>query len=314
MFPSRGCCHGVFLLSHAARLKKRLAVTDWVQAARERSTFMSKALQLDDIAQGMLGLGLAFVRDQVTLAGSLEGLSDRADTPTLKAIARLLFKAGPPSWIWFAVRDGKIAWEYVPSRDLEALAWIEPELEQMLLDAHLGMVVHEDDGFLKAMGEAAELVVLAALRYAGENPTQVSRLSDTYGYDIECPGTKTDRIEVKAASRATLAQFHISRNEFEKSTRYGPEWRLVQVVFSGKAFVSNHLDASHVETVRVLRQGVLQDLVPEDTPYFKWSESAQISPPHDAWDPVAFALDPDLSIRGFRKNGDDPALLKNRGL
>lgn len=311
MFPSRGCCHGVFLLSHAARLKKRHAVTDWVQAARERSTFMSKALQLDDIAQGMLDIGLAFVRDQVTLDGSLEGLSVCADTPTLKAIARLLFKAAPPSWIWFAVRDGKVAWEYVPSRDLADLAWIEPELELMLLDAYDGMVAREDDGFRKAMGEAAELVVLAALRHAGANPTQVSRLSDTYGYDIECPGIKTDRIEVKAASRASMAQFHISRNEFEKSARYGREWRLVQVVFSGKAFVSNRLDASHVETVRVLRHGVLQDLVPEDTPYFKWSESAQMSPPDDAWDPVWFALDPDLSIPGFRSGDAHSSLLLN---
>ena len=300
MFPSRGCCHGVLLLGHAARLKERHSITEWVQAARERSTFMSRALQLDDIARGMLDLGLASVQDRVSLAGSLDGLSECADAPTLRAIARLLLKKAPPSWIWFAVRDGQVTREYVPASDLENLAWIEPELDQMLLDAFDAIVTHEDDGFLKAMGDAAELMVLAALQRAGANPLHVSRLSDSYGYDIECPGAKTDRIEVKAAGQTSLTQFHISRNEFEKSLRYGPEWRLLQVVFSGKAFVSNHLDASHVEIVRVLRHGVLQELVPKDTQSFKWTQSAQISPPEDAWGSAELALDPNFSTPGFR--------------
>lgn len=303
MFPSRGCCHGVFLLSHAARVKERHSVTDWAQAARERSTFMSRALQLDEIARSMLELGLAFVRDRVTLDGALVGLSHCADTQTLRAIARLLLKAAPPSWVWFAVRNGQVTRDYVPASDLENLAWIEPELDQMLLDAFYANVTREDDGFLKAMGEAAELFVLAALQRAGAQPLQVSRLSDSYGYDIECPGTKTDRIEVKAASRASLAQFHISRNEFEKSVRYGGEWRLVQVVFSGKAFVSSCLDASHIEMVRELRHGVLQECVPKDTPFFKWSESAEISPPVDAWVPSRLTVDPDFSAPGFLRTG-----------
>lgn len=301
MFPSRGCCHGVFLLGYTARLKERRSITEWEQAARERSTFMSRALQLDDIAKGMLNLGLASIQDRVTLAGSLEGLSECADTPTLRGIARLLLKTAPPSWIWFAVRDGQVAREYVPASDLESLAWIEPELDQMLLDAFDEIVTREDDGFLKAMGDAAELMVLAALQRAGANPLHVSRLSDSYGYDIECQGAKADRIEVKAAGPASLGHCHISRNEFEKSARYGPEWRLVQVVFSGKAFVANHLDASHVEIVRELRHGVLQALVPKDTQSFKWTQSAQISPPEDAWESAGLVLDPDFSTPGFRR-------------
>jgi hypothetical protein len=157
---------------------------------------MSRALQLEEIAAGMVNLGLVFVRERVMLAGSLAGLSECADTPTLRAIARLLLKAAPPNWIWFAVRNGQVAKEYVPAGDLENLAWIEPELDQMLLDAFDAIVNREGDEFLKAMGDAAELMVLAALRRAGANPLHVSRLSDSYGYDIECSGEKKSRIEV----------------------------------------------------------------------------------------------------------------------
>lgn len=302
VFPSRGRCHGVFLLSHAARIRERRSVTEWTQAACERSTFMSKALQLDEIARGMLGLGLAFAHEKVTLSNELEGLSDCADEFTLHAIARLLLKVAPPSWIWFAVRDGQIAREYIPAGDLENLAWIEPNLEQMLLDAFDSIVTREDDGFLKAMGDAAEILVFRALQCAGSNPLHVSRLSDSYGYDIECPGAKPDRIEVKAASVASQVKFHLSRNEYEKSMRYGTKWRLMQVVFSGKAFVSDDLNAHHIEIIRELRHGVLQELVPNDTTSFKWTESAQISPPDEYWQRLELPFDPNFWTPGFRRN------------
>ena len=260
---------------------------------------MSRALQLDDTAKGLLRLGLAKMQDRIHLADSLTGLSEQADKPTLLAIARLLFQASPPSWLRFVVRDGEVAREYVPTDYLENLAWIEPELDQMLLDAH-GAVAARDDGFLKAMGDAAELFVLAALARAGASPLHVSKLSDSYGYDIECLGATADRIEVKAASQASQSTFHISRNEFEKSSHYGLEWRLVQVVFSNQAFVSDRLDSSHIASVRELRHGVLQDLVPVDTRAFKWTDSAQISTTVEAWGSAALTLDPNFSIPGFR--------------
>lgn len=300
VLPSRGCCHGVFLLGHAARLKEGRSVADWTQAARERSTFMSRALQLDDIAQEMLNLGLAYCRDGVRLANSLHGLSDCADNPTFLAIARLLLKTAPPSWIWFAVSDGQVTREYVPASDLDKLAWIGPELDQMLLDVFDSIVTREDDDFRKAMGDAAELMVLAALRRSGANPLHVSRIADSYGYDIECAGQRIDRIEVKAAGPGSKTNFYISRNEFEKCAYFGPEWRLVQVIFSGEAFLADFLDATHVETVRELRHGVLGELVPKDTPSFRWTESAQISPPGDTWLPFVLALDPDFKTQGFR--------------
>lgn len=298
MFPSRGCCHGVFLLGHAARQKNRHSVDEWVQAARERSTYMSRALQLDEIANGLLKLGLATTQGCVRLGDALSGLTEQADRPTLLAIARLLFQASPPSWLRFVVRNGQVAREYAPTEDIENLAWIEPELDQLLLDAH-GAVVVQDEGFLKAMGDAAELFVLAALQRAGASPLHVARLSDLYGYDIECPGQTVDRIEVKAASQTSQSRIHISRNEFEKSLRYGREWRLVQVVFSSKAFVSDRLDSSHIDSVRELRHGVLQELVPADTEAFKWTTSAQISIAPEAWGTACLALDPSFATAGF---------------
>lgn len=298
MIPSRGCCHGVFLLSHAARQKDRHSVDEWVQAARERSTYMSRALQLDEIAKGLLKLGLATTQGRICLGDALRGLSEQADRPTLLAIARLLFHASPPGWLRFVVRNGQVAREYVPTQVIENLTWIEPELDQILLDIYGAVAVH-DEGFLKAMGDAAELFVLAALKRAGASPLHVSRLSDSYGYDIECSGATVDRIEVKAASEESQSKFHITRNEFEKSLHYGTEWRLVQVVFSREAFVSDRLDCSHIQGVRELRHNVLQKLVPADTEAFKWTVSAQVSTRPEVWGSPRFTLDPSFFTTGF---------------
>ena len=262
---------------------------------------MSRALQLDAIAEGLLKLGLAKTQGSVSLGDGLDRLSEQADRPTLVAIARVLLQASPPSWLRFVVRNGQVIREYMPSEDLENLAWIEPELDELLLDSHEVVATREDDGFLKAMGNAAELFVFSALKYSGANPLHVARLSDGYGYDIECPGKKIDRIEVKAASRVSQEKFHISRNEFEKSSRYGLGWRLIQVVFSSEAFVSERLNASHVENVRELRHGLLQDLVPDDTKSFKWMDSAKISTTPEAWRSIQLPLDPHFSIEGFMR-------------
>lgn len=298
MLPSRGFCHGVFLLGHAARQKERYSLEEWIESANERSTFMSKALRLEDIAKELLKIGLATTKGRICLDNSFTGLFEKADKSTLLAIARLVFLAKPPNWLRLVVHNGQIVREYIPTEDLEGLAWVEPGLDQMLLDGY-GIFAAQDDGFLKAMGDAAELFVLAALRRKGENPLHVSKISDAYGYDIECLGKTIHRIEVKASSQSTQSTFYISRNEFEKSGRYGQEWRLVQVVFSSKAFVATRLDSSHVDCLRELKRGALQELVPADTQTFKWTGSAKISTVSEFWSPPGFELDPDFSIPGF---------------
>lgn len=290
----------MFILSRASRLKERGSFEEWVRAARERATFMSRALDLEEIADGMIRLGLASaVAGAVSSAESLDRLSDQADTPTLLAIARLLLKTAPPDWLAFAVNDGQFIREHVPSMALESLEWMGSELDQIILDAHSSLFLRKEDGLRKAMGDAAELFIMAALRQAGRNPVHVARISDAYGYDIECHGTKIDRVEVKAASKNSMERFHLSRNEFERSCRHPLEWRLVQVIFSTKAFLSERLDTSHIEAVRELQPGTLQSLVPIDTTSFRWSESAQITPPANDWNPFAFELDLSFSTEGF---------------
>jgi hypothetical protein len=290
----------VFLLGDTARLKERNSLEEWLQATRERSTIMSRALDLDDIAKGMLKLGLATFQDRVGLADALVGLLGQADKTTLQAIARLLLRVSPPSWLWFAIRDGHVVREYMPTGALDILDWLEPDLDAVLVDVHEAVVGREDCSFRKAMGDAAEFFILAALEHAGAKPVHVSRLSDSYGYDIECRETEVDRIEVKAASLTSQASFHITRNEFEKSARYGLQWRLVQVVFSSQSFMADRLEASHVISIRQLRHRVLEELVPPDTPTFRWAESAKITPPDEAWEPAHISLNPHFSTAGFR--------------
>jgi hypothetical protein len=290
----------VFLLSHAARLAERRSVGEWIQAARERSTFMSRALELGEIANGLLGGGLVALQGRVVLTDSLTGLSDQADSGTLLAIARLIFKTFPPSWLPFAVQQGRVCREYIPAADLERLTWIEPALDEALIGAYEETAAPDEDAFLKAMGDAAELLVLAALRRAGANPIHVAAVSDAYGYDIEASGPPLERIEVKGASLLSKASLHVSRNEFEKSSHYGEEWRLVQVVFSSSALIAERIDSTMVHSVRELRQLALKDLVPSDTVSFKWEKSAKVTPPEALWTGSSIALDPDFSIAGLR--------------
>jgi hypothetical protein len=301
VLPTRGLCHGVFLLSHAARLRKRRNLDEWLEAARARPTFMAHALDFERIAFRLIELGLASIGDYVALDDTLAELSDQADRTTLVAIARILFLKAAPFWISLAVSQGRVLREYVPKEDLEDLRWIEPELDQFLMDCHASTATREQNALRKRIGAAAELFVIAALKRAGRNPAHVAKISDAYGYDIECAGIgSVDRIEVKAASRNTQESFHLSRNEFDKSILYGKEWRLVQIVFSNRAFVADGLDASHVDQIRELRFGALQELASPDTLAFRWTESALITAPNGAWRSAEITLDPDFATDGFR--------------
>lgn len=275
------------------------SIPEWVSAARERSTFMSRALSLEEIASDLIGLRLVLLREEFTAADRLHELSDKADTTTLQEIARQVLKANPPAWIRFVVADGVINRDYIPSSDLADLSWLGENLEQILIDVYNSAGYASRDAILKAMGDSAELFILAALKCIGRSPRHVAKLSDMYGYDIECLGPPFDRIEVKAASRLSSCKFHLSRNEFEKSVIYGTEWRLIQVIFSGAAFLNKTIKASHVESIRQIRQQTLEKIIPCDTATFKWTDSAEVFPPIDAWVPVEFDLDSRIAVPGF---------------
>lgn len=287
------------MLCHAARLRQLRSIPEWVSAARKRSTFMSRALSLEEIASDLISLRLVGFRGSVATADALRGLSEKADSMTLQEIARQVLKANPPAWIRFAMADGFVNRDYIPASDLAVLSWLGEDLEQILIDVYNAAGGAGRDALLKAMGDAAELFIFEALKRVGRSPRHVAKLSDIYGYDIECPGPPFDRIEVKAASRLSSCKFHLTRNEFEKSITYRTEWRLIQVIFSGRAFLDETLNASHVESVRELRKQTLEKIIPGDTSTFRWTDSAEVFPPTDAWTPVEFHVDSQITVPGF---------------
>jgi hypothetical protein len=300
MLPSQGRCHTVFLLNHVIGIRPRVGLDDWIQAAREKPAFVAQSANLRKTAQGLLDIGLVTLGDVVVRASQLRNLDGKADRVTLVAIARLLLAYAPPPWLGICVGSMGVRFEYIPSRDLQELSWLGDELESLLLDAHGFVSTEERDAFRKRFGTAAELVILASKEREGCQPIHVAALSDAYGYDIECRLPTTQRIEVKAASGNTRFRFHLTRNEFDKSKLHGKEWRLVQVVFSTRAFVVDYLTPAEIEEILVLREEALRLLVPSDTDNFKWTDSAEIVAPAEAWNQICIDLAPDFMLPGFQ--------------
>jgi hypothetical protein len=302
MLPKHGITYSIFLLAYTARLSPRKNLDDWVGAARAQSSYLASAVDLKGPAQAMIGLSLAMCTDSIALSPKLHALTTTADRATMLAIARLLLCTAPPVWLRFAVSDVGVVREYIPSDDLQALDWLEPDLNELLLDAYKDVNAAGQDALKKSVGDAAELFLMSTFVYAGLGPRHVARWSDAYGYDIEIPTEPLDRIEVKAASPKTSGRFFITRNEYEKSKLHGSEWRLLQVVFSNAAFVAEQIDASHVEAIYELSAEMLSQVVPKDTKGFVWKESAELMPESSAWSVVSVVPDPSFSLPGFRIN------------
>jgi len=290
MLPSRGAAHAVLLLCYAARLTPRRNFADWVRAARDHGGFVAAATDLQTPAKHLLAAGLAEQAESIALAPQLTGLAQTADDRTLRHVARVLLIANPPAWLRFVVSPGGVSRQYIPTDDLQALKWLEPELDDILLTAYRGMGGTRDSQLRKIIGDAAEAVVLAALRAAGRNPTHVAPISDAFGYDIELSGPPMQRIEVKGCSANSRGSFHLSRNEFNKSRSYGGEWVLTQVVFANAAFVSNSLEPRHVVGIYEVDASEVSSAVPPDTAEFAWTESAFITISPDVWHPARYAI------------------------
>ncbi|MEU6715013.1 DUF3883 domain-containing protein [Nonomuraea sp. NPDC046802] len=247
----------------------------------------------------LVACGLVRKTDPILLSPQLAEAVGLGDTMTMPDVARILLAAAPPPWLRLAVSTSGVLREYIPAEDLKALLWLEPDLDQVLFDAFAELDQSNQAAIRKRIGHAAELVVLAALRHAGQKPVHVSQISDSYGYDIEVRGTGTDRIEVKAAGPLTRGTFHLTRNEYAKSLQYGRQWRLIQVVFNSAAFVADEINVSHVEAVFQLAPGTLQEIVPPDTPQFVWEGSALLSPSDGTWFPSGLILAPEFKIPGL---------------
>jgi hypothetical protein len=303
MLPRHGAVYGIFLLAYAARLSPRRNLDEWIEAARATSSFLARAIDLGEPAKALIRFQLVEITDRVALASPLHLLSETADRATLLGLARLLLGIAPPVWLHLAINNGNVEREYIPTDDLEALTWLEPDLDRLLLDTHAHARLYDDQQDLrKRVGDAAELFLMAAFAYAGARPVHVARLSDAYGYDIELRGQSTDRIEIKAASPKTRGRFYLSRNEYEKSCAFGNEWRLLQVIFTREAFVAGRLDHSHVQEILRLKPEGIRSIVPPDTERFIWMESAQLVPDQSMWELASIKLDPDFTLPGFQSN------------
>ena len=290
MLPSQGRCIAVFLLARVARLKVRQNVEEWVESARSASSFMAASVNLQQPAQALISCGLVSTGQGIQLGSALAPFTSAADRVTLFGIARLLLLASPPLWLNLAV-DNQVKREYIPSWDLQELSWLDPDLDALLLEVRTALGDSSQDDLRRELGSAAELLIMSALNAAGVDALHVARISDAFGYDIECHSPSIDRIEVKAASENTRGTFHLTRNEFDKSREYPNQWRLLQVVFMNRAFVQRRLDASNVLGIFQLRTGALGKVIPADTEAFRWTASAEVRPSPDEWVHAAIKLE-----------------------
>jgi hypothetical protein len=301
MLPRHGFTFGVFLLARAARVKQRRKVDEWIDAARSPQSFLAAEVDLAKPVDVLFKLRLVWsAAGGIVVESRLLGLSESADRATLHGIARLLLAADPPMWLRVAVTSAGVAREYIPEEDLVALSWLGPDLDAVLLGVRADLTSPFQEPLRKAIGNAAELFILAALKMAGAQPLHVAKISDNYGYDIEVRVPVIKRIEVKAAGATTRGTFHLTRNEFDKSRYHGSEWKLIQVVFSSSAMLADQLDESHIEDVFELTHDTLFALVPPDSENFTWNESALIKPPPAAWRPADLSMDFTFTTPGFR--------------
>lgn len=299
MIPTHGAVSGVFLLAHAARNRNHEDLDAWIRTARDKSSYMARAVDLDGYAHEILRIGLAEMSDVLRIDRELHNLAVRADRPSFMAISSLLLMRDSPHWIAQAVRDGRVFREFIPSDALRDMEWLEPFLDQLIVEVAARLDCYHLESLREALGRAGELVVLAAAE--GACALHVADLSNSYGYDIEIQTTPTQRLEIKSTTKANKGSFHLSRNEFDKCRYYGNEWRLVQVIFDSSVFTDDSIAASHVLAIRELAGSELLLLVPPDSGTFRWTDSAVIHPPIDAWQNSTFKVPAGLHLPGIRE-------------
>ena len=304
MIPSNGCINSLRLLGSVGVLDSRSDIDEWVKAAKSLGGYLAAAMNLSGWALYAIETGLVNDEDGIQVAPRLRALLALDSQRSQYELARLMLVTNPPPWIQVAVAGGVVQREYIPANDLDDLLWLEPRLDEMLIDV-ASQDSPAESQFQAELGTAAEYVVMDALRHSGLYPVHVALISNAYGYDIEVDRGRSgvERLEVKAAGPGTAHMFHLSRNEFDKCVKYGDEWRLIQVVFSSAAFVSPLVNCSHVEAIRELHAFELRALVPPDTDNFMWEKSAVLRPEGDTWHALELRPTPEFVIKGFGSAG-----------
>lgn len=299
MVPTRGACHGVFLLVHSARSGARRSVEEWVGFARTMPTVMAAALDLAGLSAALLESGLAsFGEGRVALHPHLSALGDAATDEVLAQVAVILLRAAQPPWLHAAMSGGEFRPEFVPSVDLGALEWLGADLESLIREAR--QVSSEDDQFLTWLGSVGESLVVALERQSGSAVRHVSLISDHFGYDVEVTAPIRKRIEVKTTVLGRHHRFFLSRNEANKAAEYKDEWMVVRVVLKPEALVASVISASHVELVQQLNASSLVAALPKDSAQCQWIEAAEVLVDGFSWSPYppAASLPASWSVAG----------------
>ena len=146
---------------------------------------------LDNLLQGeeILVQGGVAARDGV----SIRLLGHRPSSVEL--LAAKFMEVSPPSWLGIATRNGDLNLSMIPPDEAKTLADLFGDPERR--DAFL-LALHRkfDDAFRRAMGETAELLVLASCKEQlsllgaptlAEQVLHASLISDQLGYDIRTP-------------------------------------------------------------------------------------------------------------------------------
>ncbi len=282
--PSRGRCHATFLLAYSARVRRCVDARAWITAALEKPTPMAASLDLNGTAQLLLDVGLAKVDDVVQIARELARLDQVADLSTLKRIARLLIVRRPPDWLRNSVVEGRVAAEFIPAADLDALSWLGSDLDPIIVAAHRQLYGYKDEDLLKRIGDAGELMIMGALHALKRQPRHVSLVSDRFGYDIELNSQQGRYgLEIKTVVPTTADRVLLSRHEFDVAARMEDRWKIVQIAISSIAVVRGLICAADVTGIRELSSSALMQMAPPDTSAFRWSESAEFLPMDDMW-------------------------------
>lgn len=307
LLPRHGVVFAVLHLARVAGLAPRRSVDEWVNAALRHGSYMTAATDLRSPARALVRAGLASAGEEgeIKMARSLAAVaaSSGGAQHAMRHAAVALLASQPPAWLRVAVNAEGVERAYIPQPDLDALSWLEEALDEVLAEARLLVGDPEGADLSKEIGDAAEEIVVAALRAAGKEPVHVARISDAHGYDVDVCEGPVRFLEVKSAGPKTLSRFHLSRHEFDTSIRHGNAWRLVQVVFEASAFLADLITAADVSCMRELPASTLRDLVPADSVAFRWEESALITPPPDLWRPSALEPDPSFVRPGFTAAG-----------
>ena len=138
MLPTRGGCHAVFLLNRTSQLKRCVSRASWVDSARQQTTILAGALDLNATAAFLIETRLVQINASVQFDHRFDNLWQQADERTLLTIAKIILETSPPAWLRLNSDDANEPFPYAPESDLRGLAWLGEFRDPLLLDVARG--------------------------------------------------------------------------------------------------------------------------------------------------------------------------------